>query len=199
MVTVVILVISVLTMPLGPQALPQTVTLPPVGFIITLMHLRALMAVTTSLRSWNDHNAFERMQRLFPKIGVSIVFTIEFVVFVVHLTCEGQDIVEQSMLLHNVWRGIRLMLSRQIQTTIQIREGRTSSRVTSWRTGRQIAVHVCRALISGGRAQGHTEECRSSVEGEIRKTGGESSSSCRSQSSGRCSHGACTEESSICS
>ena len=28
----------------------------------------------------------------------------------------------------------------------------------------------CRALISGGRAQGHTEECRIRVEGEIRKT-----------------------------
>ena len=28
----------------------------------------------------------------------------------------------------------------------------------------------CRVLISGGRAQGHTEECRSRVEGEIRKT-----------------------------
>ena len=28
----------------------------------------------------------------------------------------------------------------------------------------------CRALISGGRAQGHNEECRSRVEGEIRKT-----------------------------
>ena len=27
------------------------------------------------------------MQRLFPQIGVSIVFTIEFVVFVVHLSC----------------------------------------------------------------------------------------------------------------
>ena len=28
----------------------------------------------------------------------------------------------------------------------------------------------CRALVSGGRAQGHTEECRIRVEGEIRKT-----------------------------
>ena len=28
----------------------------------------------------------------------------------------------------------------------------------------------CRALISGGRAQGHTEECRIRVEGEVRKT-----------------------------
>ena len=37
-------------------------------------------------------------------------------------------------------------------------------------TGRQIAVRGCRALISGGRAQGHTEECRIRVEGEIRKT-----------------------------
>ena len=28
----------------------------------------------------------------------------------------------------------------------------------------------CRALISGGRAQGHTEECRIRVEGDLRKT-----------------------------
>ena len=28
----------------------------------------------------------------------------------------------------------------------------------------------CRALVSGGRAQGHTEECRLRVEGEVRKT-----------------------------
>ena len=31
----------------------------------------------------------------------------------------------------------------------------------------------CRALISGRRAQGHTEECRIRVEGEVRKTEGE--------------------------
>ena len=37
----------------------------------------------------------------------------------------------------------------------------------------------CRALISGGRAQGYTEECRIRVEGELRKTG-ESPSSRRS-------------------
>ena len=46
----------------------------------------------------------------------------------------------------------------------------------------------CRALVSGGRAQGHTEECRIRVAGELRKTH-ESWSSRRSQSSG-CSHGA---------
>ena len=51
------------------------------------MHPRVLMGVTTSLGSWNDYNAFEQMQRHFPKIGVSIVFTIGFIVFVVHLTC----------------------------------------------------------------------------------------------------------------
>ena len=28
----------------------------------------------------------------------------------------------------------------------------------------------CRALVSGGRAQGHTEECRIRVENELRKT-----------------------------
>ena len=71
---------------LGPSALPLTIMLPPAGFIITLMHPRVLMAVTTSLRSWNDYNAFEQMQRRFPKIGVSIVCTIGFIVFVVLLT-----------------------------------------------------------------------------------------------------------------
>ena len=50
------------------------------------MHPRVLMAVTTSLRSWNDYNAFEQMQRHFPKIGVSIVLTIGLIAFV-HLTC----------------------------------------------------------------------------------------------------------------
>ena len=79
---------NVLTMPLhlGLVALHKSMTLPPVGFTITLMHLRLLMDVTTSLRSWNDYNAFERMLRRFPKIGVSVVFTIGFIVFVVHLT-----------------------------------------------------------------------------------------------------------------
>ena len=36
--------------------------------------------------------------------------------------------------------------------------------------GRSDRCRVCRALISGGRAQGHTEECRIRVEGELRKT-----------------------------
>ena len=85
-VPVEIWVMDVPTMPLhlGPSALPLTITLPPVGFIITLTHPR--MAVTTSLRSWNDCNAFEQTQRRFPKMGVSFVFTIGVVVFIVHLT-----------------------------------------------------------------------------------------------------------------
>ena len=72
----------------------------------------------------------------------------------------------RSIPLHNVWRGIQPMLYHQIQFVIQFRGGCTSSRVTSWRTGREIAVWV----VSGGCAQGHTEECRIRVEGEIRKT-----------------------------
>ena len=58
----------------------------------------------------------------------------------------------------------------------------------------------CRALISGGPCtgphRGMSKTCRGRNQ-EYRR--GESSSSCRSQSSGRCSHGACIEESSICS
>ena len=46
---------------------------------------------------------------------------------------------ERSILLHNVWRGIGLMLSRQIQIMTQSRGGNTSSREISWRTGRRIA------------------------------------------------------------
>ena len=86
--TVEIWVMNVLTMPLhlGPSASPLTTTLPSAGFIITLTHPRVLMAVTSSLRSWNDYNAFEQMQRRFPKIGVGVVFTIGFIVFIVHLT-----------------------------------------------------------------------------------------------------------------
>ena len=80
---------NVLTMPLhlGLSAIPLNTTLPPAGFITTLTHPCVLMAVTPSLRSWNDYNAFERMQRHFPKVGVIIVFTNDSTVFVVHLTC----------------------------------------------------------------------------------------------------------------
>ena len=48
----------------------------------------------------------------------------------------------KSIPLHNDWRGIGLMVSRQIQIVIQFRGRCTSSRVTSRRTGRQIAVRV---------------------------------------------------------
>ena len=51
---------------LGTLDLPPATTWPLVGFTITLMHLRVLMAVTTSLRSWNDCSTFERMLCLFP-------------------------------------------------------------------------------------------------------------------------------------
>ena len=45
------------------------------------------MAVTTSPRSWNDCNAFDQMQNRYLKMGVSAVFTIGFIVFLVFLTC----------------------------------------------------------------------------------------------------------------
>ena len=80
---------NVLTMPLhlGHSDLPPATMLPPAGFIITLMLPGVLMAVTTSPRSWNDCNALELMQRHYLKIGVSVVFTIGFIVFRVHSTC----------------------------------------------------------------------------------------------------------------
>ena len=87
-VTVEIWMMNVRTMPLhwGPLALPLTLMLPPVGFILTLTLPCVLIALTTSLRSWNDYNAFERMLRRIDKIGVGILFTIGFIVFIVHLT-----------------------------------------------------------------------------------------------------------------
>ena len=86
MVIVGIWVTTVLTMPLHlahSDSLLVT-TLPLVGFIITLMLLRVLMAVTTSARSRNDCNTFEEMQRHFLNIGVSVVFIIGFTVPFVH-------------------------------------------------------------------------------------------------------------------
>ena len=49
---------------------------------------------------------------------------------------------DDSCPLHTVCRGIRLMVTRQIQITIQFRDGWDSSSVTSWRTGGQIVVQV---------------------------------------------------------
>ena len=82
-------VTNVLTMPLhlAHSDSPLVITLPHAGFKITLTLPCVLMAVTTSVRSWNDCSTFEQMQRRFSKIGVSVVFTIGFIVFLVHLTC----------------------------------------------------------------------------------------------------------------
>ena len=97
----------------------------------------------------------------------------------------------RSIPLHNVWKGVRSIFCRPTQ--IDLKQSDFMAHGTSDRCP------DCRALISGGRAQGHTEECRIRVEGDIRKTGEESPSSCRSQSSWRRSHWPCVEESSICS
>ena len=53
-----------------------------------------------------------------------------------------EELKEKSTPLHNVWRDIRSMLCHQIQIVIRFRRGCTSSRVTSWRTGRQNAAQV---------------------------------------------------------
>ena len=53
-----------------------------------------------------------------------------------------EELGRRSIPLHNVWRGSRLMLSRQIQITIQSQEDCTSSRATSRRMGRRITVRV---------------------------------------------------------
>ena len=43
------------------------------------------MAVTTSARFWKDCSTEEQMQRRFLTLGVRVVFTIGFFVFLVHL------------------------------------------------------------------------------------------------------------------
>ena len=58
-----------------------------VGFVITFTHLYVLMTVKTSARSWKDCSALELMLRHYLKIEVSVVFTVGFIVFLVHLTC----------------------------------------------------------------------------------------------------------------
>ena len=62
-----------------------------------------------------------------------------------------------------------MTLSRPIQIMTLFRESRTSNREISWTHGTSDHCLGCRALVSGGRAQGHTEECRTRVEGELRK------------------------------
>ena len=81
-------VMNVPPMPLqsGHSDLPLATTLPPAGFVITLRHLCVLMAVTTSGRFWKDCIASEQMQRRYLKEGVSAVFSIGFIVFLVLLT-----------------------------------------------------------------------------------------------------------------
>ena len=80
-----------------------------------------------------------------------------------------EELEGKSILLRSVWRGIRLTLSHQTQIMTQSRGGYASSREISWCMGRRIAARVA-GQISGGRAQGHTKECRIRVEGELRKT-----------------------------
>ena len=88
---------------------------------------------------------------------------------------------EKSIPVHNDWRGIRLMLSRQIHIAIQFR-GRLYLKQWDFMThGTSGRCPGCRALVSGGGAQGHTEDCQIRVEED---RGRESPSSCRSQSSG---------------
>ena len=89
MVTMEIWEMNVLTMPLhlAHSGLPPTTTLPLVGLIIILMHLRVLMAVTTSMKFRNDYNAFEWRLCLFPKLEGSIVFIIGSSVSVMRFTC----------------------------------------------------------------------------------------------------------------
>ena len=71
---------------LGTLSFPSSHNITARWITITLMLLRVLMAVTAIMRSWDGSIAFERILRLFPIIGFSLVFTIEFTVLVVHLT-----------------------------------------------------------------------------------------------------------------
>ena len=80
-----------------------------------------------------------------------------------------EELEEKSILLLSVWRGTQLTFSRPIPIMTLFRGGYISSREISW-CGTSDRCPGCRALISGGRAQGHTEDCRNRVEGELRKT-----------------------------
>ena len=68
---------NVLTMPLHLVHLgsSQATTLPLVGFTLTLMLLRVLMAVTALMRSWNDHSTFEQLPRRLTRTGFSDGFS----------------------------------------------------------------------------------------------------------------------------
>ena len=146
MVTVEILVTDVLTIPLhsAHSFFLIAITLPPVGFTITLMHLRVLMAVTISLKFWNEYQAFDRMLRLFSTIGVSIVFTIGFVVFVVHLTCLSGRFVFSC--LQTQWSASQCS-SRSMCTWFLLLVGMT----TSWRSGPWEMPHLFGAKLEGPR------------------------------------------------
>ena len=101
-------------------ALFPATSLPLAGFIITLKHLLVVMVVITSARFWNDCIASEQKQRSFSKMGVSAVFTIGFIMFLVFLTC----IFLSSVILFS---AIFFFFSHPLGSTEQAMEIPTSS------------------------------------------------------------------------
>ena len=78
-----------------------------------------------------------------------------------------EELGRKSIPLHNDWRGIPLMPDPNrdpVPRRLYLKQSDFMAHGTSDRCP------GCRASVSGGRVQGHTEECRIRVEGEIRKT-----------------------------
>ena len=67
-----------------------------------------------------------------------------------------EELGDKSILLRNAWRGTQLTLYLKQRDFMA--------------HGTLDNCPGCRALVSGGRAQGHTEESRIRVENELRKT-----------------------------
>ena len=109
-----------------------------------------------------------------------------------------EELEEKSILLCNVWRGLQLMFSRPTQIMILFRGGCTSSREDFMAHGTSDHCPGCRALVSGGRAQGRTEVCRTRIEGELRKTEEGKARLHAAATRVGDAPGACVEESSIC-
>ena len=94
-----------------------------------------------------------------------------------------EELEEKSILLRRIWRGIRLMLSHRTQ--IMTRGCFFFKQRDFMAHGTSDRCPGCRALISGGRAQGQHRGMTLRVRGRTKEDRGrESPSSCCSQSSG---------------
>ena len=96
------------------------------------------MAVTTSARFWKDCSTSEQMQRRYLKMGVSAVFTIGFIMFLVFLTC---IFVSSVILLSAFFSRVSLCSSEQAM------ESPTSSVSTAASFGEYFAHNMWNPLL----------------------------------------------------